>query len=968
MRRLTSLLLGMFAMFFVTQIAHAEEYTTYHLNELTLNFEIDIPANTHIITRDTPEDDPIFAKIGTTGEELLGYMEGNNIYLDIVFQDVLSEIVVIMSQSAISDFSELDEDYFDTIRESMTGSSSLMGMTNYETCDYTREPLRYIVSTFEVEQDVLPSYRKQYYTAYKGTALHFLLISYSPEDLEEQSEVLKQIVDSVRFVDDPSAEEPQSDTEPLGSKGYQVLYLERPDLEITLPAEFVAFTRGMSPDDPAFAQMDYTPEYMAQILESGELYLDAIAPDGSCEVLVMTIDYPYGDLNYFSDVQVEDVLKSRRELFESEGSEWIDGKVIQHYQAKFLEIDYSTKYGLTTLYAREYYTLYDDKIISITMTSMTGELTREQKDILSEIIRNLQFGTESTAEDTSFTSSLSTKYRDSQTGLGLTIPTLWEEANIGKKNPDYTAKFTNELYPDSPITLAVQDLYGSGRWQTLWPELSVDGREEVDHALLTGEVVAELIGCEVSQIASTRYGDREYFRILWYPSVKVSGKMEKKPACTLVRCENGYLYVFQYVGEVNDPGFSQFRRMVAKAAYSDVPEDTEQPATPGAVTEYHDKLSGTVFPIPQGWAQRAEDPEFDGVEFFPITNSDTILLISCVDLYQEYLKSCEELGEKVRHKTRAEFDLVYSGKAAAADILSCKESEVSTSQYGGSIYYHIKKNVPVERNGITVKQSVVYLTRIENGFMYYFQFYGEKTSVYYTELEEMLANIRYTHADEQDVAAARVKRLWSRLSPLNLLISLLITVAVYSLPIFIYRWCIRRYPVERKKAKIIAIVYGIAAWILMSVIVFVVNDGGVAGAAVFLWSWVNYRVLIGGRDKRRRVEEPQDDPWMREPEFVEPQIREPEIAQPGTEESAIEERKIAEPCAVEFREEEPKLAEPEIAEPEPQPAEPELVETEPSKPEPAPEEEPYRFCPRCGFELIPGSRFCSRCGTSIPGK
>ena len=68
----------------------------------------------------------------------------------------------------------------------------------------------------------------------------------------------------------------------------------------------------------------------------------------------------------------------------------------------------------------------------------------------------------------------------------------------------------------------------------------------------------------------------------------------------------------------------------------------------------------------------------------------------------------------------------------------------------------------------------------------------------------------------------------------NLFLSLLITIVVYSLPIFFYRFAIRRAPVEKKKAKKITLIYGACALVVMIFIVAAINKGGTVGGAIVL--------------------------------------------------------------------------------------------------------------------------------------
>lgn len=80
-------------------------------------------------------------------------------------------------------------------------------------------------------------------------------------------------------------------------------------------------------------------------------------------------------------------------------------------------------------------------------------------------------------------------------------------------------------------------------------------------------------------------------------------------------------------------------------------------------------------------------------------------------------------------------------------------------------------------------------------------------------------------------------------------VSLLFTVTIYTLPIVIYRYLIKKRYTERRKARKITVVYAVFAFIVMSLLVRKLNGEGVAGGAIILWSYVNYRILISGLKK-----------------------------------------------------------------------------------------------------------------------
>ena len=83
-----------------------------------------------------------------------------------------------------------------------------------------------------------------------------------------------------------------------------------------------------------------------------------------------------------------------------------------------------------------------------------------------------------------------------------------------------------------------------------------------------------------------------------------------------------------------------------------------------------------------------------------------------------------------------------------------------------------------------------------------------------------------------------------------IILSIILTITIYSVPIIIYRFAVIKAPLEKKKARTITIVYGICAFLVMSVLLTLAGDGVAGSSPIVLWSYVNYRVLIGGKDRR----------------------------------------------------------------------------------------------------------------------
>ena len=89
----------------------------------------------------------------------------------------------------------------------------------------------------------------------------------------------------------------------------------------------------------------------------------------------------------------------------------------------------------------------------------------------------------------------------------------------------------------------------------------------------------------------------------------------------------------------------------------------------------------------------------------------------------------------------------------------------------------------------------------------------------------------------------------------SFIISLAVTFIISSLPIMIYRYGIKKEPVEKKKALTITIVYGAILLVVeLAAIRAVTGSGGNVGTSVLVWSFFNYSILMA---KSKKVEQPE---------------------------------------------------------------------------------------------------------------
>jgi len=460
--------------------------------------------------------------------------------------------------------------------------------------------------------------------------------------------------------------------------------LDELGMTVSMPSDYIVFLRDIDANDPNLAAFGLTKDSMSSLMNERNIYLNGWNADVDHEIVVTMVDSPFSDFNLYSDTVLLTMATSFTSGYEDMGITVIRSEIYQHAQAKFLKLYTSRPNEGSTIYALQFYTVYADKAINITMHSFLGQITAAQEAVMKSIVDSAGFDTPPQIAQTDHLPTDPFTYTDTETKVTFVVPANWVEAPLSEERKFIDAKFTS--LEDDGTTI----LYGSF---DLWDEMpaserSGSSRSDLDNSSFTKFDIADVLGVTTNEVRSVTYGEMEYYTAAVASSADVYGLSFTVTATHMICVENGYLYWFQFSGENDHKLYDDFESLLRSV-------DFPQPTNTGHSATYSNTYSGTS----------------SG------TYSDT-----------------------------------------SSD-----------------------------------------LTR--------------------------------------------------RFGPGNILISLIVTLAVYSLPIIIFRYAIRKGPVEKKKAKKITIIYGICAFIVMSAIVFVINGSGAAGGAILLWSWVNYRVLTSGKGK-----------------------------------------------------------------------------------------------------------------------
>jgi len=528
-----------------------------------------------------------------------------------------------------------------------------------------------------------------------------------------------------------------------GTKEYT---LDALGMTVSMPSDYIVFLRDIDVNDPNLSAYGLTKDSMSSLMNERNIYLNGWDAEINHEIIITMIDSPLVDFNLYSDTILSTMATSLKSEYESTGVSVIKTEIYQHSQAKFLKIYISQPYEGSTVYGLQYYTVYADKAINITMQSYLGQITASQEAVIKSVVDSAEFDT---APQTAKANSLPTDpftYTDTKTKATFVVPANWVEMPLTEERKSIDVKFSS-LEEDG-----MSIMYGSF---DLWNEMTTSersghNRSDIDNSFLTKSDIADVFGVESNEIKSVTYGGNEYY--------------------------------------------------TATAT----------------------------------------------------SNTDAL--------------------------------------------------------------------------GLSFTITMTHMICIENGYMHWFQFSGEKSNKLYGDFESLLISVNLPLSTSKEYPETGSNPL-SQFSLRNILVSLIVTILVYSLPIFIFRYAIRKEPLEKKKAKKITILYGICAFIIMSALIFAINGSGAAGGAILLWSWVNYRVLTGGKMKAvitENVETATAGKDINELNKITIQSDNSATSVPCDMDSSI------------HKEVDTTLKAPKV-----------------------------KYCRKCGHELIENSDFCSNCGTQI---
>ncbi len=376
---------------------------------------------------------------------------------------------------------------------------------------------------------------------------------------------------------------------------------------------------------------------------------------------------------------------------------------------------------------------------------------------------------------------------------------------------------------------------------------------------------------------------------------------------------------------------------------------------------HKDSVTGVSFTIPQGWneAPLNEEREYIKVKYLPENNDGASIQFGYADIWGQ-MSDSDKVGysrSDINHS--AIMDSFTKEEILQMIGYDSLGAEIDTAYYNGIEYLEITIDTEMSIFDVSADVTMITLLRFDNGYWYQFVYGDMDEKIHYQEFEEMMNSVKYpsvTKTSNEIIDIDSDGNLQFNFP--NLILSLVITIAVYSLPIIIYRYGIKKQALPEKKAKKITIIYGIIAFFVMAILL-----GGAPGGAIILWSFVNYKVLTSpnkndiGLKYEISTDENVQEIFSEEvneenSEITEKEVEDNKVFVGGFEVKEFEEPVLENESVIPLNE---------------------LEKAECEVKPPIPEKKIFNnketlkvlFCRKCGTRLLDDSDFCHKCGLRI---
>jgi hypothetical protein len=412
--------------------------------------------------------------------------------------------------------------------------------------------------------------------------------------------------------------------------------------------------------------------------------------------------------------------------------------------------------------------------------------------------------------------------------------------------------------PNFEIIITMQDYEGS--------QLIFDFNELKDSELMSiGEEISKNNVINQNVITYKKYSiynhDQAKFLKIYFEQLNNSEKVQSIQNYTIINGQAINITMHSYSGIITNDQETMLDEIINSISFTQVlrkPSENETNVNDNyAPIAYKNDEAGVEFVVPAGWRDKALMKERITIKVKFVNDKGNTILFGYTDLYNDLSQE-----DKVQIK-RSDFNNSALSKEDVIIFLKSDNTEITkidTEIINNIEYYKLNISTKKQVEGTDYNFNSIIYFFINDGIGYHFQYGGDENDQYYNDFTSMMRTIKYdiydSMADTLKLASGVPLNYSDKYANwyyiLSLLLVLIYTIVVYTLPIIIYRYGIAKHPFKKRKALMITIIwYSIS----LSIVILIANYSGdkTPGSAAILWTYLNYRILTTGKDKRKII-------------------------------------------------------------------------------------------------------------------
>ena len=165
---------------------------------------------------------------------------------------------------------------------------------------------------------------------------------------------------------------------------------------VSLPSDLYVFTQDTSKSSTVWKTFDLDPSVFIEFLKDNHIYLDAIAPDVSYEIVIVGREkQSYKELfnlNLYEDEQILDLLSSSASsTAESLGLTFESASIYKVGDIKYFSSLGTQKTDGQIVWIKSYASIVNGIFFQITLRSYTGALSSQQEKLIKQVVDSVHF-------------------------------------------------------------------------------------------------------------------------------------------------------------------------------------------------------------------------------------------------------------------------------------------------------------------------------------------------------------------------------------------------------------------------------------------------------------------------------------------------------------------------------------------------------------------------------------------------